>query len=144
MNYEFNSTLFDTPYRRDRAIAESWLYADGLNDEQEVRRILATVSPVQEPKWRVKTLLMKLDSDDKHGTNFGNKFVPKAEEIFAGLPKPKDWHTFQKHDLPLLFTPAEVQEFALKHRLNKSQTKAVNEMSKAAPAEFRGCSDPAG
>lgn len=104
----------------------------------------APLSPVQEPKWRVKTLLMKLDSDDKHGTNFGNKFVPKAEEIFAGLPKPKDWHTFQKHDLPLLFTPAEVQEFALKHRLNKSQTKAVNEMSKAAPAEFRGCSDPAG
>ena len=158
MNYEFNSTLFDTPYRRDRAIAESWLYADGLNDEQEVLALAelvdasmmefspeyAPLSPVQEPKWRVKTLLMKLDSDDKHGTNFGNKFVPKAEEIFAGLPKPKDWHTFQKHDLPLLFTPAEVQEFALKHRLNKSQTKAVNEMSKAAPAEFRGCSDPAG
>lgn len=47
MNYEFNATLFDTPYRRDRAIAESWLYADGLNDEQEVRRILATVSPDQ-------------------------------------------------------------------------------------------------
>ncbi|MBK8185745.1 MAG: hypothetical protein IPK63_23750 [Candidatus Competibacteraceae bacterium] len=36
MNYEFNSTLFDTPYRRDRVIAESWLYADGLNNEQEV------------------------------------------------------------------------------------------------------------
>ncbi len=47
MNYEFNATLFDTPYRRDRAIAESWLYADGLNDEQEVRRTLATVSPEQ-------------------------------------------------------------------------------------------------
>lgn len=101
----------------------------------------APLSPVQEPKWRVKTLLMKLDSDDKHGTNFGNKFVPKAEEIFAGLPKPKDWHTFQKHDLPLLFTPAEVQEFALKHRLNKSQTKAVNEMSKAAPAVFKALAD---
>ncbi len=47
MNYEFNSMLFDTPYRRDRAIAESWLYADGLNDETEVRRTLATVSPEQ-------------------------------------------------------------------------------------------------
>ncbi len=33
MSYQFNSMLFDTPYRRDRAIAESWLYADGLNDE---------------------------------------------------------------------------------------------------------------
>ncbi len=45
MNYEFNATLFDMPYRRDRAIAESWLYADGLNDEQEVQRTLATVAP---------------------------------------------------------------------------------------------------
>jgi hypothetical protein len=45
MNYQFNATLFDTPYRRDRAIAESWLYADGLNDEQEVRRTLASVAP---------------------------------------------------------------------------------------------------
>ncbi len=47
MSYEFNAMLFETPYRRDRAIAESWLYADGLNDEQEVRRTLATVSPEQ-------------------------------------------------------------------------------------------------
>lgn len=37
---------------------------------------------------------MKLDSDDKNGTDYvRNKFVPKAEEIFAGLPRPKDWHT---------------------------------------------------
>ncbi len=47
MSYQFNSMLFETPYRRDRAIAESWLYADGLNNEQEVRRTLATVSPEQ-------------------------------------------------------------------------------------------------
>ena len=47
MNYQFNATLFDTPYRRDRAIAESWLYADGLNNEDEVRRTLAIVSPEQ-------------------------------------------------------------------------------------------------
>ena len=47
MSYQFNATLFETPYRRDRAIAESWLYADGLNDEEEVRRTLATVSADQ-------------------------------------------------------------------------------------------------
>jgi hypothetical protein len=47
MSYQFNATLFDTTYRRDRAIAESWLYADGLNDETEVRRTLATVSADQ-------------------------------------------------------------------------------------------------
>lgn len=45
MSYEFNSMLFDTPYRRDRAIAESWLYADGSNNEEEVRRTLAIVAP---------------------------------------------------------------------------------------------------
>ena len=47
MSYQFNATLVETPYRRDRAIAESWLYADGLNDEEEVRRTLATVSADQ-------------------------------------------------------------------------------------------------
>jgi hypothetical protein len=93
----------------------------------------APLSPIQEPKWRVKSLLMKLDSDEKNGTDyFRNKFVPKVEEIFAGLPKPKDWQSFQKHDLPLLFTANEVQQFALEHKLNKSQTKAVDALQKAA------------
>jgi hypothetical protein len=82
---------------------------------------------IQEPKWRVRTLLMKLDSDDKNGTDyFRNKFIPKVEAIFTGLPKPKDWQSFQKNDLPLLFTHSEVQQFALEHRLNKAQTKAVD------------------
>ena len=90
------------------------------------------MSVIQEPKWRVKSLLMKLDSDDRTGTDyFSNKFVRKAEEIFSGLPKPKDWQSFQKHDLPLLFTHNEVQQFALDHKLNKAQTKAVNELHKA-------------
>ena len=75
---------------------------------------------MQEPKWRVKTLLMKLSSDKANGTKFMNKFVHKVENVFSGLPKPKDWETFRVHDLALLFTPDEVQEFALKHRLNKS------------------------
>lgn len=89
----------------------------------------APLSVIQEPKWRVKALLTKLDSDDKNGTDFfRNKFVPKVIEIFSGLPKPKDWHSFQKNDLPLLFTHNEVQQFALDHRLNKAQTKAIGEL----------------
>ncbi len=89
---------------------------------------------MQESKGPVKTLLMKLESVRKAIAKketpsdellaIRSKFAAETEKIFSGLPKPKDWHTFQKHDLPLLFTPAEVQEFALKHRLNKSQTKA--------------------
>jgi len=98
---------------------------------------------VQEPKWRVKTLLMKLESVRKAIAKkeppsdellaIRHKFMAETESIFSGLPKPKDMRSFEGNDLPLLFAPAEVQEFALKHRLNKSQTKAVNEMSKAAP-----------
>jgi len=98
----------------------------------------AALTPIQEPKWRVKTLLTKLDSDDKNGTDFfRNKFVPKVIEIFSGLPKPKEWQSFQKHDLPLLFTHNEVQQFALDHRLNKSQTKAIDALQKADPQTFR-------
>ncbi len=94
----------------------------------------APLSPVQEPKWRVKSLLMKLESVRKAIAKketpsdellaIRSKFAAETEKIFSGLPKPKDFITFASHDLPLLFTPAEVQEFALKHRLNKSQTKA--------------------
>lgn len=49
---------------------------------------------------------------------------------------PKDMATFLDKDLPLLFTANEVQQFALEHRLNKAQTRAVNELQKAAPAVF--------
>lgn len=97
----------------------------------------APLSPIQEPKWRVKTLLTKLESDRKHGTDyFGDKFVAKVSEIFSGLPKPKDHQSFERHDLPLLFTANEVQTFALEHRLNKAQTKAVDQLQKAAPGIF--------
>jgi len=37
----------------------------------------------------------------------------------------------------LLFTADEVQQFAMEHKLNKSQTKAVAELHKAAPDIFR-------
>ncbi len=57
----------------------------------------------------------------------------KVQEIFAGLPKPKDPISFTNHDLPLLFTASEVQQFALDHKLNKAQTKAVDALQKAAP-----------
>lgn len=98
----------------------------------------APLSPIQEPKWRVKTLLMKLDSDRRNGTDFfTHKFMGKVQEIFAGLPKPKDMRSFEGNDLPLLFTHDEVQQFALNHRLNKSQTKAVSQLQEEAPTVFR-------
>jgi len=73
------------------------------------------------PKWRVRALLTKLESDRKHGTDyFGSKFTAKIAEIFSGLPKPKDPISFTTNDLPLLFTANDVQQFSLEHRLNKS------------------------
>ena len=94
----------------------------------------APLSTIQEPKWRVKALLTKLESDRKNSTDFfSHKFMAKVQEIFSGLPKPKDVRSFEGNDLPLLFTASDVQQFALEHRLNKAQTKAVDALQKAAP-----------
>ena len=74
----------------------------------------APLATIQEPKWRVKALLTKLESDRKNSTDFfSSKFTAKIAEIFAGLPKPKDPVSFTNHDLPLLFTANDVQQFAL-------------------------------
>ena len=55
-----------------------------------------------------------------------DKFIIQIKIIFDGLPKPKDWYSFNHNDLPLLFTAHDVQRFALEHRLNadRAQTKA--------------------
>jgi len=97
----------------------------------------APLATIQEPKWRVRALLTKLDSDRKHGTNLGNKFVAQVVEIFSSLPKPREWQAFHNHDLPLLFTTDQVQQFALEHRLNKSQTRAFSELQKTVPVLFK-------
>ena len=87
-----------------------------------VSTIAAPLAVIQEPKWRVKTLLTKLDSvrrmkergdqisDDLIGLS--SKFTGQVSEIFSGLPKPKDPISFTTNDLPLLFTANEVQQFA--------------------------------
>lgn len=98
----------------------------------------APLSAIQEPKWRVKALLTKLESDRRHETDyFAHKFMGKVQEIFSGLPKPKDVRSFEGNDLPLLFTASDVQQFALEHRLNKAQTKAIDALQKAAPDVFK-------
>ena len=103
----------------------------------EFDQAYAPLAVIQEPKWRVRALLTKLDSDRKHGTDFGNKFVAKVGELFSSLPKPKEWQAFHNHDFPLLFVVDQVWQFALEHRLNKSQTKALSDLQKAAPDLFK-------
>lgn len=97
----------------------------------------ANIGTLQEPKWRVKTLLMKVKSDRRNGTDyFTHKFVRKIEELFSNLPKPKEMRVFLDKDMPLLFIKNEVQNFAIDNKLNKSQTKAAAELQKAAPEVF--------
>jgi len=103
----------------------------------EFSEAYAPIGQIQEPKWRVRALLTKLDSDRKHGTNLGNKFVAQVVEIFSSLPKPREWQAFHNHDLPLLFTTDQVWQFAFEHRLNKSQTRAFSELHKTAPVLFK-------
>lgn len=88
---------------------------------------------------RVKALLVGLDSDARHGTDkFANKFVRKTSAIFSALPRPKEWVSFLKHDLPLITTiKEEVIEVAIANRLNKSQTKALAEVATTAPSIFQ-------
>ncbi len=105
----------------------------------------APLSPVQEPKWRVKSLLMKLESVRKAIAKketpsdellaIRSKFAAETEKIFSGLPKPKDFITFASHDLPLLFTPAEVQEpkWRVKSVLSKLNSDRANKTNYFIP-----------
>ena len=127
-----------TPLEEIKALAElvdaSLLLECG--DEYE------KLSPLQEPRWRVKMFLMKLESDRKNGTDyFSSKFTAKVKTIFDGLPKPKDWISFATNDLPLLFTNAEVQQFALDQKLNKSQTRAIDGLRGCAPETFKAITE---
>lgn len=96
------------------------------------------LSKLDEPKWRVKALLTAMESDRRRDTDHvSHKFMGQTDALFAGLPKPKERRSFTDNDLPLLFTADEVQQFAMEHRLNKSQTKAVAELHKADPQAFK-------
>jgi len=89
----------------------------------------------KKPITRVKTLLTKLDSDRRNDTeHVTNKFVGNVERVFESLPRPVEWLPFFRHDLPLVTTiTAEVREVATREKLNKSQTKALNEVAVTAP-----------
>ncbi len=107
----------------------------------------AQMSPIQESKWRVKTLLTVFESKRKmeaRGDTISDeiielctKFRAQIEKVFSSLPKPKEVGPFTRDDIPLLFTANEVQQFALEHKLNKSQTKAIDALQKAAPQVFK-------
>ncbi|HXH09831.1 MAG TPA: hypothetical protein VNP04_08745 [Alphaproteobacteria bacterium] len=64
-----------------------------------------------DPPTRVKTSVMKLESDRRHGTNHvAIRFVGIVEFVFARVPKPLTWQSCYLHDLLLVTSiDADVQ-----------------------------------
>ncbi len=80
----------------------------------------------RKPVDRVKTLLVRLDSA-RSGKERGyevstqpkalfRKFVEQAEQILKNLPKPLEWRSFYRHDLPILMDISEEVSFTLHRR----------------------------
>ena len=96
----------------------------------------------------MKTLLGKLDSVrrtqergssvSRQSKGLSNKFIGQVEKIFKNLPKPMEWLSFLNNDLPLLIDFCEeVQEVSIQHRLNRSQTRALQKLRSASKQEFQ-------
>ena len=102
----------------------------------------------KKPADRVKTLLGKLDSmrrSKERGFNVTNdikqtsrKFAGRVAKIFKNLPKPLEWRSFYRHDLPILIDFCEeVRKASIQNRLNRSQTRALEKLRSASKQEFQ-------
>jgi hypothetical protein len=90
------------------------------------------------PPLRVRTLLMKLDSDRRHGADYvASKFTGIVEDLFVRLPKPVEWVSYYTNDLPLLKLPEAVKEIAIAERPSKSKPEALGELQRKAPGPRR-------
>ena len=105
------------------------------------------------PVERVETLLGKLHSIanskdrgsqvSREGELLLDTFVQQVEKVFKKLPKPLEWHSFYNNDLNLLVDIyMEVQDAAVQHDLNKSQTRALAKLNAASKSEFQGLVGP--
>ncbi len=102
----------------------------------------------KKPADRVKALLGKLHSisiSKKRGSKVSkkadllfNKFIKQMEKIFKNLPKPLEWRSFYRHDLPILMDISkEVQKISIQNGLNRSQTRALETLKTASVEEFQ-------
>lgn len=84
----------------------------------------------KKPADRVKALLGQLDSVRRsqvrgsevsgHSKALSRKFAGQVEKIFKNLPKPLEWRSFYRHDLPLLMDFCEEgQEVSIQHQLSQ-------------------------
>ncbi len=100
------------------------------------------------PADRVKTLLGKLDTvrrGKERGFNVTNeirrtsgKFAGRVLKIFKNLPKPLEWQSFYRHDLPILMDISEeVQKVSIQEDLNRSQIRALETLKEVSSEEFQ-------
>ena len=140
--------LADDLQARRKAIAEN-LQREELPVIDEIRSIVELVdvelgkeeeylSLEKPPLERVTKLLSKLHSirvSQNRGSRvlaeseaLLHKFMQQVEQIFKNLPKPMEWRTFHRYDLPLLTDIyPEVQKASVKHGLNKWFVKRFSE-----------------
>jgi len=65
-------------------------------------------------------------------------FVQQVEEVFKKLPKPLEWRSFYRHDLNLIVdTAQEVRKVSIQHKLNKSQTWALEKLHRVSKSQFK-------
>ena len=75
----------------------------------------------------------------KEAESLLRKFAQQVEKIFINLPKPLEWRSFYRHDLPILMDICEkVQKVSIQNDLNKFQTKALAKLKKVSGGEFNG------
>jgi hypothetical protein len=97
----------------------------------------------KKPADRVKALLGKLNSIviskirgskvSKEAASLLRKFAQQVEKIFKNLPKPLEWRSFYRHDLPILMDISkEVQKISIQNGLNRSQTRALETLKTAS------------
>ena len=100
------------------------------------------------PTKRVKTLFGKLHSirsSKSRGSQVPKKselllrkFAQQLNMIFKSLPKSLEWHSFYRHDLPLLLDISkEVRNASMQNGLNRSQTLALETLKEASSVEFQ-------
>ena len=66
------------------------------------------------------------------------KFAQQVNLIFKSLPKRLEWHSFYRHDLPLLMDISkDVQKASIQNGLNRSQTRALETLKTASVKEFK-------
>jgi len=66
------------------------------------------------------------------------KFAQQVEKIFKTMPKPLEWRSFYRHELPILMDICEeVRKVSIQKDLNRSQIRALETLKEVSSEEFK-------